>query len=163
MIFLTVGSEFHFDRLVAAIDELIAESFLTEEVVAQIGKGEYAPKHMSWVPTMPHTVYNKHIQESVAVISHAGMGTIIQCLQIKKPLLVMPRLKSCREHVNDHQTGTARKFEEIGQILVAYDTTDLPGKINQLRRFTPSDKGQHNRQSMVDHINLFLDGLWSNT
>jgi UDP-N-acetylglucosamine transferase subunit ALG13 len=159
MIFLTVGSEFNFDRLVAAIDSLIAEAIVTEEVVAQIGYGSYRPQHMAWVPTMPHIVYNKHIQKSSGVISHSGMGTIIQCLQMEKPLLVMPRLKNLKEHVNDHQSGTAKKFEERGSILVAYDIRDLPPKINQLKSFQPSTAVLDSRKAMVDYINRFLEDL----
>jgi len=159
MIFLSVGSEFQFGRLVAAIDRLIGESLLTEEVFAQIGYGGFQPQHMQWVATMPRSTFNRYIQESTAVISHAGMGTIIECLRMDKPLLVMPRLKRHKEHVNDHQVGTAKKFEERGSILVAYDTGDLPPKINQLKSFHPSPASLISRKAMVDYINRFLEDL----
>ena len=38
MIFLTVGSMFPFDRLVQAVDDMIARQLITETVVAQIGE-----------------------------------------------------------------------------------------------------------------------------
>lgn len=159
MIFLTVGSEFPFDRLVAAVDGLIAKSVYTEEIVAQVGHGGYTPQHMPWVATMPHTAYTEHIRESDGVISHAGMGTIIQCLQMEKPLLVMPRLKRHGEVVNDHQAGTARKFEERGSVLVANDVVDLPFKLSQLKGFRPSTWTSSSRENIVDRINQFLEQL----
>jgi UDP-N-acetylglucosamine transferase subunit ALG13 len=163
MIFLTVGSEFHFDRLVAAVDRLIAERYIGEEVIAQIAAGRYIPQHMNWVSTMPRGVYNAHIERSNGVISHAGMGTIIQCLQMRKPLLVMPRLKRHREHVNDHQFGTAQKFEQRGSILVAYDIADLPSKIQQLKSFRPYGVQSESRHCLVARINNFLKDLEDHT
>jgi UDP-N-acetylglucosamine transferase subunit ALG13 len=160
MIFLTVGSEFHFDRLVEAVDRLIAESFLSEEVVGQIGYGGYEPQYMNWVPTMPRGLYAEHIRSANRVISHAGMGTIIQCLLMEKPLLVMPRRGSHpKEHVNDHQFGTAEKFEKRGSILVARDTVELSDKINQLIGFYPVIGAQQSRKAMTDRINRFLIDL----
>jgi UDP-N-acetylglucosamine transferase subunit ALG13 len=157
MIFLTVGSEFHFDRLVRAVDALLAGCFLKEEVVAQIGCGGYEPQHMRSVSTMSHSTYVEHVRASSAVISHAGMGTIIQCLQLDKPLLVLPRLERHKEIVNDHQIATARKFEQRGSILAAYDTADLPLKIAQLKGFRPTASVAESRRAVVDRINRFLE------
>lgn len=156
MIFLTVGSEFHFDRLVMAIDRLIADSVLTEDVIAQIGHGGYEPRHMQWVPTMTRSVYAQHVLNSSGVVSHAGMGTVIECIHAEKPLLVMPRLKRHGEHVNDHQVGTARMFDERGSVLVAYDTSELPVKLDQLKTFRSTSGTSGSRKALTDRINQFL-------
>jgi UDP-N-acetylglucosamine transferase subunit ALG13 len=52
----------------------------------------------------------------------------------------MPRLKKYCEVVNDHQLAIAKKFSELGHILVAYDTEDLPERIHQLKTFVPKEK-----------------------
>lgn len=43
MIFLTVGNRYGFDRLVSAVDALVARGVITDDVVAQIGEDTYEP------------------------------------------------------------------------------------------------------------------------
>ena len=43
MIFLTVGTQFSFDRLVIAIDRIIDDGLISEPVFAQIGESSYKP------------------------------------------------------------------------------------------------------------------------
>lgn len=76
-------------------------------------------------------------------------------LNHKKPLLVMPRSYKYGEHVNDHQLHTARKFEQLGHVLAAYDTDQLSEKIKQLKTFVPKTCVP-NRQGVIDRINQFL-------
>jgi UDP-N-acetylglucosamine transferase subunit ALG13 len=65
------------------------------------------------------------------------MGTIIKCMELRKPLLVVPRRKQFGEHVNDHQVATARTFESLGDILVAYETETLSQRLRELGSFRP--------------------------
>ena len=73
----------------------------------------------------------------------------------------MPRKKHFKEHVNDHQVATARKFEELGHVLVAYETEELPGKIEQLRSFVPR-KREAQPQAVAERIARFLNELATN-
>lgn len=155
MIFLTIGTLFEFDRLVKAVDELIQAELIQEEVFAQIGPGNYQPKYMDYIQTLEKDEYDSMVCRCTALISHAGIGSIAISLKNAKPLLVMPRLHKYREHVNDHQLHTARKFEQLGHILVAYDTEQLPEKIKQLKTFTPKPRIP-NRQGVIDRVCQFL-------
>ena len=87
---------------------------------------------------MEKGVFDRVFAEADALIGHAGMGTITMALEHRKPLLVMPRLAKYKEHVNDHQVGTAVEFERMGHVLAAYDVKDLPFKIKQLKFFVPA-------------------------
>lgn len=137
MILLTVGSEFPFDRLVRAVDDLARANAFEQEVFAQIGRGSYVPHHMNWVVNLERESFDERLRQSYAVISHAGMGTIIKCMELRKPLLVVPRRKQFGEHVNDHQVATARTFESLGDILVAYETETLSQRLRELGSFRP--------------------------
>ena len=156
MIFLTIGTLFEFDRLVKAVDELIQAELIQEEVFAQIGPGNYQPKYMDYIQTLEKDEYDSMVCRCTALISHAGIGSIAISLKNAKPLLVMPRRKTYGEVVNDHQVATARKFEQLGHILVAYDTEQLPEKIKQLKTFTPKPRIP-NRQGVIDRISQFLE------
>lgn len=68
------------------------------------------------------------------------MDRITMILDHDKPLLVMPRLRKYGEVVNDHQLTIARRFEELGHLLVAYQEEDLPRKAGELKHFVPKKR-----------------------
>ena len=70
----------------------------------------------------------------------------------------MPRLKKYGEAVNDHQLAIARKFEEFGHLLVAYNVEDLPKRILELRNFVPRER-KANPHAVADRIRHFLNSL----
>jgi len=161
MIFLTVGTQFPFDRLVKSVDQAFDGRLINEEIFAQIGETSYKPLNFESVVSLEKNVFDKRLREASSVISHAGMGTITMALKNHKPLLVMPRLKRYREHVNDHQVATARKFEELGHILVAYETEELPVKIEELKTFVPR-KREAQPHAVAERIARFLNDLANN-
>lgn len=158
MIFLTVGTLFPFDRLVSAVDQLVGKKIITEKVFAQIGENAYQPKNFEAVPALQQEEFNDYFSQADAIISHAGMGTIIMALAKQMPVLVMPREKRYGEHVNDHQVATARKLEQLKCVLAAYSPQELESKINDLKTFVP-EKRVANAQAVVNRINTYLSHL----
>lgn len=158
MIFLTVGTQFPFDRLVKSVDQAFDGRLINEEIFAQIGETSYKPLNFESVVSLEKNVFDKRLREASSVISHAGMGTITMALKNHKPLLVMPRLKRYREHVNDHQVATAKKFEELGHILAVYDAKGLPDGIRKLKNFVPTER-KAKPDAVADRIRRFLNSL----
>jgi len=155
MIFLTVGTQFPFDRLVKAINELVNCGVITDEVIAQAGYSSYKPKHLTTIDFCSPDEFRKLISSAELVISHAGMGAIAMALGNGKPLLVMPRLKKYGEVVNDHQLDIARKFEQDGYLLAAYGVGELSAKIVKLKAFVP-EKRQAQAKAVAERISTFL-------
>ena len=163
MIFLTVGTyPLQFDRLVQAVDIAVQKKLIKEKVFAQIGFCRYKPQHMEYVEMLEKSRFDSCLQEACGIIGHAGMGTITMALDHDKPLLVMPRIKRFHEHVNDHQLATAKKFEQLGHVLVAYEPEDLLEKIDQVGTFVPR---QRERQpgAVANRIGDFLRQLIDNS
>lgn len=158
MIFLTVGTQFPFDRLVEAVDGVFDEGLTDGELFAQIGESSYRPHNFESVASLGKKMFDKYVKKASAIISHAGIGIITIALENEKPLLVMPRLKRYGEVVNDHQAGIARKFEELGHIVVAYEAEELPEKIEQLKTFVPC-KRKAQAQAVTERIMHFLNEL----
>ena len=156
MIFLTVGTQFPFDRLIKAVDDAFDEGLVDEEIFAQIGQGSYKPRNFKSVESLKKELFDDYIRKASSVISHAGVGTIAIALDYDKPLLVMPRLEKNGEVVNDHQVAIARKFEELGHILVAYQEEDLPEKVKKLKSFVPRPR-KNQTKAVADRIARFLD------
>jgi UDP-N-acetylglucosamine transferase subunit ALG13 len=158
MIFLTVGTQFPFDRLVKAVDKAAGINGFDEKIVAQIGDSSYCPKNFEAAPSVEKAVFDQYFAEANSIISHAGMGTITMALDHRKPLLVMPRMKKYGEVVNDHQLAIARKFEQLGYLLVAYNSEDVPDKIKQLKSFVPQER-RSCAEVVATRISTFLNEL----
>jgi beta-1,4-N-acetylglucosaminyltransferase len=155
MIFLTVGTQFAFDRLIKSVDQAIDAGHISGEIIAQIGQSVYQPRNFDAKPFFDKPLFDKHLSQSSAMIAHAGMGTITMAMQNNKPLLAMPRLKKYGEVVNDHQLALAKRFEEFGHILVAYDEFQIPEKIQQLKTFIPRQRFVC-PQTIAESISKFL-------
>jgi UDP-N-acetylglucosamine transferase subunit ALG13 len=158
MIFLTVGTQFPFDRLVKAVDQAAGMNGFEEKIVAQIGDSSYCPKNFKAVPSVEKALFDQYLADADGIISHAGMGTITMALDHRKPLLVMPRIKKFGEVVNDHQIAIAKKFERLGYLLVAYSAEDVPVKIKQLKTFVPKQR-QPCADVVAARISTFLSEL----
>ena len=158
MIFLTVGTQFPFDRLVKAVDKAAGTNGFDEQIVAQIGDTSYCPENFEAAPSVDKAVFDQHFNGADSIISHAGMGTITMALDHRKPLLVMPRLKKYGEVVNNHQLAIAKKFEQLGYLLVAYGAEDVLGKMKQLKSFVPQER-QPCADIVAARISMFLNEL----
>ncbi len=158
MIFLTVGTQFPFDRLVKAVDDCIGCGVITEPVFAQTGRGNYKPAHMDFAETLARDQYAERFRQASAVIAHAGIGTIVMALDAHKPLLVMPRLKRFGEIVNDHQVATAQRFAELGHVLSAADESQVEPMLVRLFTFAPVRRVP-DVEALVSRVGSFLNDL----
>ena len=158
MIFLTVGTQFPFDRFIRAVDNIFDQGLIDEEIFAQIGETSYKPRNFESVASLEKKVFDECFKKASSVMSHAGIGTITVALKNHKPLLVMPRMKRYKEHVNDHQVSTAKKFEELGHILAVYDVKDLPNGIRKLKNFIPRER-KASPDAIAERIRRFLNKL----
>lgn len=124
MILVTVGTQFGFDRLIRWMDQWCARH-QNVQVVAQIGRGEFIPKHMEWTRDISPLHFVEMVGKCDKIVSHAGMGTIISARLAGKPVIVVPRLASLHEHRNEHQLATAARFCETAGIYTAHEAAEL--------------------------------------
>jgi UDP-N-acetylglucosamine transferase subunit ALG13 len=131
MIFVTVGAQMPFDRLIRAVDEW-AGTHQRDDVFAQIGQAEYQPRHMRFCQSMSPDEFHDTLEAADAIIAHAGMGSIISAVERQKPILVMPRRSDLGETRNDHQVATAKQFGALKLVEVAMDEHELAVKLDQI-------------------------------
>ncbi len=158
LIFLAIGN-WHkgFDRLVKAVDELRATGIITEDVIAQIGQGKYSPTNLEAIDYCSPDEFENLIYRAKLVISHAGIGTIAQAIKHCKPVVVVPRKASLGEHFDDHQFTTAKQLEVEGKILVAYEVSELPTKIEEAKTFVPLK--EESSEKIIQVVKEFIDNL----
>ncbi len=124
MIFVTVGTDAPFNRLIQAVDRWVGETGRTD-VFAQIGEGGWEPKYIPFSPFLEPPEFTARFNSATLIVSHAGMGTILSALRYGKPILVMPRRASLGEQRNEHQLATAKHLSQMGKISVALDEQEL--------------------------------------
>lgn len=135
MIFITVGTQrFQFNRLLKAVDKLIEEKKLEEEVFAQIGYSTYKPKFYEFKDFINGEEYDEVLRKSEMVITHGGTGTIIKAVKLSKKVIAVPRLKAFLEHVDDHQIQIINEFSEIGFLDKLEDLSNLNEAIINVRK-----------------------------
>lgn len=124
MIFVTVGTQLPFERLVRAVDEWAGNN-KDKTVFIQLGQTLFRPNNCEFSAFTDPEHWEHLFQESELIVSHAGMGTILKSIEYDKPLILMPRLATLGEHRNDHQVATASKFGNYLNIKVANEIADL--------------------------------------
>jgi len=158
MIFVTVGAQMPFDRLIQAV-EAWSKQHPTEEVLAQIGPHGWRPQHMPFVEFLDPKEFRQNVEKARVVISHAGMGTILTALERGKPLLIMPRRGDLQETRNDHQIATARQLAALGRATVAYDARELIAHLNQMARLAIAPRiSDHASPELLGALRAFVLG-----
>ena len=129
MIFVTIGSMFPFERMIRAMDAWAATDGRGEEILAQIGAGDYEPRHMTWVRKLDRRTYAETIRRSRLVVAHAGVGSIVTAGELRRPIVVLPRRAHLGEHTSDHQVETVGWLRAKSWVHVADDEGALPACI----------------------------------
>jgi UDP-N-acetylglucosamine transferase subunit ALG13 len=131
LIFVTVGSQLPFDRLIRAVDTWAANRGRSD-VFAQIGASRLQPRHIKYVSALEPDEFRAALGAARIVVAHAGTGSVIAALELGKPILVMPRRARLGETRNDHQFGMAKRFEERGLVRVADDEDGLGHELDRM-------------------------------
>ncbi|MEB4589559.1 glycosyltransferase [Candidatus Thiothrix sp. Deng01] len=151
MIFVAVGTQFPFDRLIRCVDEWAAPRHI--DGVAQIADGTYLPQHLRWERFMNTDVFNQHLQAASLIISHAGMGNIITALENRKPIIVMNRQHARGEHRNDHQLDGLAWMGKLPGVYTASTCEDLCALLERRHELAAAAVSTAaRRQALVDFI-----------
>src|SRR5687768_9928508 len=156
MIFVSVGAQMPFDRLIRNVDEWAGRRG-RDDIFAQIGPSDYKPKHMRFTEFIDPTEFRQRVTECDYLVAHAGMGCIITALELGKPVLVFPRRGNLQETRNDHQIATAKYFSSQGRIAAAFDETELFRKLDGLNsEAIPSRISSNATGPLIAAIRAFL-------
>lgn len=157
MIFVTVGAQMPFDRLVKAVDQWAGESG-RNDVFAQIGQSEYRPMNIQWTKFLQPEEFKCRYADAQVIVAHAGTGSIITALQLGKPILVMPRRADLRETRNDHQIATSEQFRRFESVAVAWDVQELMAKLGGIGDLRGSQKIESSASlGLIEAIREFID------
>lgn len=117
MIFVTVGTQLPFTRMIKMVDEW-AGKHSQFDVFAQIGNTDFLPRNMRYSKHLSPQEFDQKFRDADVIVAHAGMGTIITGIESDKRMILMPRLSKFGEQRNDHQLATAMRFSKFSSITI---------------------------------------------
>ena len=157
MIFVTVGTDLPFNRLVRTVDNWAREN-MRKDVFAQIGQTDWRPSYIEHVPFMQPPEFNTRFSQASIIIAHAGMGTILSALRYEKPILVMPRRATLGEQRNEHQLATAKRLLAMDKIHVAFDEAELHERLNRLDELQARGRtGSYATPALISALRMFIE------
>lgn len=132
MIFVTVGTQLPFDRLIRGMD-IWAKAHPEIDVIAQtgrLGSQNYTPHYMNHAPTFDPAAFDAHCQNAQLIVAHAGTGSLMKAHACDTPLLMMPRQARLGEHRNDHQVAMAKHFQETRGVQLVFEEDAIPAAVD---------------------------------
>ena len=159
MIFVTVGSQkFPFNRLIEKVDQMAGEGVIREEVLIQTGTSDYIPRHCRHRDFYDREELKTMIDTCTVLITHGGVGTVIDAVKRGKKVVAVPRLARYGEHVDNHQLQLLEQFHRMNLIEGCRDVEKLPGALRKakIRTYAPYPS---NTQRFVASVGRYIGSL----
>jgi len=156
-IFVTAGTS-SFYRLIQKMDEYAGQT--GKNIIIIIGRTEYKPHHSKYFKFIEKEYYSTLIQKAKIVVTHAGIGTIIEVLESNKPMIIVPRSKDLDEAFDNHQQEIAELMKGFPNVKVVYSVNEIPQAIESLQKTSfiykqydlPYDRGR-----LIKFLRDYLD------
>ena len=158
MILVTLGTQDKsFDRLLKAVDKEIKNGNIKDEVIVQAGYTKYKSDNMKIFDYVSEEDFKEYIDKCDLMITHSGVGTILNAMEKNKKIIVIPRLSKYKEHNNDHQIEIAEEFEKEGYVIYLKNMKDLGETLKNINEFKPRQL-EHNDE-VIKVIEEFIDNI----
>lgn len=162
-IFVTVGTA-SFKRLVSKMDEISKN--IDEKIIIQIGRTDYIPKNAEYFEfTKDLQEFNELNKNAKVVISHAGIGNVVNALENSKPLIIVPRRSEFNEIFDNHQLKMAEVLEDFHLVNVAHNENEILGILKKID-FNLTNENDHldsktNEPNLISYIKNIIN-TWGN-
>jgi len=157
MILILLGTQNNsFHRLLEEIERNIDNGNIQEEVVVQKGYTKFESKNMILYNQLPLMEIEQLTQKANLIITHGGVGSIINSIKNNKKVIAVPRLKKYNEHVNDHQLDIIKSFNELGYIIGLNGVEELTDALKKVQDFEPKQYIS-NTGHILEIVENFID------
>ena len=137
----------NFDRLLIEVDRIAKKS--KKKFIVQLGNSKYKPKNVSFFNFKNKEKILEYIKKAEIIISQGGFGSLYDCLQNRKKVVAVPRLKRFNEHATEHQMELVEALEKKGRIIAVYSIEDLESAIQKAYAFQPNNPEIHQIPELV--------------
>ncbi len=173
MIFVSLGTQDKpFNRIidyVISLKENLKE-IKSEKIIIQLGQTKLLKSDIERIKSLENIIIydmlkpekmKDIIKDADIIITHAGVGTIMECLERNKEIIVVPRKVENLEHVNNHQEEIAYEMEKQGFLTKVDTYEELENKIMMLvkDKDTNEDNKNMNKKKYISNNEKFNDNL----
>lgn len=157
MIFVILGTQDKsFDRMLNEIDLLIKDGFINSKVIVQAGSTMHSSDYMEVIDYLPMDKFHKYIEEADLIITHGGVGSILDAIKHNKKVIAVPRLEKYHEHSNNHQIEVVEEFDRLGYIMDCGNLKRLGNKLIEIEKFKPK-KFKSNNEEFTKNLKKCID------
>ncbi len=162
MIFVTVGTQLPFPRMIKAIDQWCRDNsdIPVFGQVAADSNENVMPQFFPYKEFLQPEEFSRRFDEASIIIAHAGMGSILTALSAGKPIVIMPRKAELKEHRNDHQMATAARFKERDNVYVAETQEEMANTLSSICAVDNcqdiSKISSHANEDLVNYLREFI-------
>jgi len=157
MILVLLGTQNNnFIRLLDELENCIKNQIINDEVIVQCGHTKFSSDYMELLDFIPVEEFNSFLEKADLIITHGGVGSIINSIKSGKKVIAVPRLSRFNEHVNDHQLQIIQTFDEQGFIKGVLDISLLPDALKDIDTFVPKPYISNNN-GILKIVSDFID------
>jgi len=157
MILVLLGTQNNsFHRLLKEIQKNIDNGNIKEDVVVQKGYTKFESENMVLYNQLPLEEIEQLTEKADFIITHGGVGSIINSIKQNKKVIAVPRLKKYNEHVNDHQLDIIKSFNEMGYIIGLNGVEELGETLKKIKDFQPKQYVK-NTGRIIQLVEDFID------
>lgn len=151
-LFVPLGTQkFPFGRIIKALNELVEEGrYNKNEIVMQSALYPIKPVFTHFF-LISNEDFNRYMLEAEVIVTHSGVNSIISCMELRKPLVICPRIHEYGEHVDNHQMEIAQLMHDKYDVITCINMEELPKLIEKA-------KGHKYRQ-WVSHREELLNAI----
>lgn len=171
MIFVSLGTQDKpFNRIidyVISLKENLKE-LQSEKIIIQLGQTKLIKSENERIEKLENIIIydmlkpekmKDIIKDSDIIITHAGVGTIMECLEMGKEIIVVPRKVENLEHVNNHQEEIAFEMKKKGFLTKVDTYEELENKIIMLLKDKYTNEDNKNKKKYISNNEKFNDNL----
>lgn len=151
-IFVTVGTQ---DKSFSRLLEAVESSGVSADIAIQNGYTNFLSQHYVSRDYWSEEEFQQKLQEADLLVTHGGIGTIMQGLRLGKKVIVMPRLEKYEEHQNDHQLQITHSFEKEGYLLHWKEDVPFVDMLAKAENFIPN-KIPENKDFFFEQLLAYL-------
>ena len=151
MVFVIIGTQKQpFNRMIKILNE--SKELINEEVIIQSGYTKVENNKYKSFKFLNESSFEDYIKKADLIITHGGVGSIVNSLKFNKKIIVVPRLSKYKEHMDNHQIEIANKFEKLGYVAVLKENESLDETILDIK-----DKDFKNYAEDTSYINKLIN------
>ena len=132
LIFVTLGTQDKgFPRLLKAIEKAIDKGYIKDEVIVQAGVTDFTSDKMKIYNLLSMDQFDYYVKTCDLLITHGGVGSILNGLNNNKKVIAAARLEKYDEHESDHQIQIIEAFVKLNYIMKLEDFDKLNETIDK--------------------------------